>query len=69
MAGLMWQAIGIMNASYVYANFSKAPKELQAKLDPNNIPAGIPHSEGNRNFDAPNLKDPLKSFNVMPQWI
>ena len=52
------------NESYVYANYSKAPKELQEKFDPNYIPAGVP-TQKETDFDAPNLKDPLKSFNVV----
>lgn len=52
------------NESYVYANYSQASKELQAKFDSNNIPAGVP-TQLETDFNAPNLKDPLKSFNVV----
>ena len=43
------------NESYVYANYSKAPKELQEKFDPNNIPAGVP-TQKETDFDARILK-------------
>ena len=49
------------NASYVYANYSKASPELQAKFDSNYIPDGVPIQK-ETDFTAPNLKDPLKTF-------
>ena len=52
------------NQSYVYANYSKASKELQVRFDPNVIPEGVP-TQRETDFDVPNLKDPLKSFNVV----
>ena len=49
------------NTSYVYANYSKASPELQAKFDSNYIPDGVPIQK-ETDFTAPNLKDPLKTF-------
>ena len=53
-----------MTLSNVYANYSKGQKELQARFAPNVIPEGV-LTQRETDFDAPNLKDPLKSFNVV----
>ncbi|OOF55139.1 glucose/sorbosone family PQQ-dependent dehydrogenase [Rodentibacter genomosp. 2] len=53
------------NEAYVYAEWFKAPKELQAKFDSNVIPEGVPvHQESE--FNAPNFKAPQKTFFTVP---
>lgn len=49
------------DSAYVYANWSKAPADLQAKFDPNTIPAGVPVMKESE-FNAENFKAPQKTF-------
>lgn len=53
------------NSAYVYANWSKAPKELQAKFDSNVIPKGVPVMQESE-FTAENFKAPQKTFFTVP---
>lgn len=53
------------NSGYVYANWSKATPEVQAKFDPNVIPEGVPVQQESE-FKADNLKFPQKTFFTVP---
>lgn len=53
------------DSAYVYANWSAAPKELQAKFDPNVIPEGVPVQQESE-FKAENFKAPQKTFFTVP---
>lgn len=53
------------DSGYVYANWSAASKELQAKFNPNVIPEGVPVQQESE-FKAENFKAPQKTFFTVP---